>query len=71
MRPSPGPRLGLEKLDQRLSSKAKKGHAALASVKTQPRKPASAFAAARGIDSRAAIDQRPDVPGHPPAQAAQ
>jgi hypothetical protein len=55
------------------TSKAKTGHAAsaTASVKTQTRLPVSTFAAARGVSSRASIDQRPDVPGYPPAQAAQ
>jgi hypothetical protein len=55
------------------TSKAKKGHAAsaTASVKTQTRMPTSPFAAERGVSSRASIDQRPDVPGYPQAQAAQ
>jgi len=53
--------------------KAKTGHAAAATARAraQARSPASTFAAARGVSSRASIDQRPDVPGYPPAQAAQ
>jgi len=44
---------------------------AMANVKTLAKKPASALEAARGVSSRASVDQRPDVPGYPPAQAAQ
>ena len=51
--------------------KTKTAHAAFASVKPQARKPASSWETAPGGSSRVAIDQRPDVPGYPPAQAAQ
>jgi hypothetical protein len=52
-------------------SPTKTTHAAKASVQTPAHRPASAFEAARGVSSRASIDPRPDVPGYPPAQAAQ
>jgi len=40
-------------------------------VKTHAKKLAPALETARGINSRASIDRRPDVPGYPPAQPAQ
>jgi hypothetical protein len=60
-------------LAETITSAAKTRHvtAATTRAKAQVRQPASAFAAARGITSRASIDQRPDLPGYPPAQAAQ
>jgi hypothetical protein len=47
-----------------------KANAAKASVKTlaKANRPASTLEAARDVSSGASIDQRPDVPGHPPAQ---
>jgi len=48
--------------------------AAAASAKIGARAPARTrmtWETARGNSSRAAIDLRPDVPGYPPAQAAQ
>jgi hypothetical protein len=48
---------------------AAKANAAKASVKTlaKANRPASTLEAARDVSSGASIDQRPDVPGHPPA----